>query len=71
MSHISKLLEDEISSLLDAVTIMIQDKKLHQSLPVHAVQFRLPFDIVLSVKNSFFSAKTADTLLLLLQISSW
>lgn len=27
MSHISKLLEDEISSLLDAVTIMIQDKE--------------------------------------------
>ena len=54
ISHISKLSEDEISSLLDAVTIMIQDK---EPVPKPACPH--------------CAAKTADTLLLLLQISSW
>ena len=67
ISHINRLSEDEISSLLDAVTIILQDKEFtpKPACPHCAAQSS---DTSLSTKSNVFSAKIVGTHLCLLQI---
>ncbi len=68
ISYISRLSEDEISSLLDAVTIMLRDKELtpKPACPHCAAQSVIRYGF--KCKNNVSSVKTVDTHLCLLQI---